>query len=390
MTSRFYADIPSLHDFKDITNPSFYQPAPADWFLVITDVKGSTDAIKAGRYRDVNMLGASCITAVLNAIKHDVDIPYVFGGDGATLLIPPGKKDAVVETLKATQKMSREMFQMELRAGIVPMSVIHEKGGSIGVAKYELSEGNHLAQFRGGGVTLGEKLIKSPESGAAYLLQPDERTPPPDLEGLSCRWEPFKTTQGTMLTLLAMHRSHGPEAAASYREILEKIESILGHDLRAANPVSYDRFKGKWPAPMLLAEIKLNSNWLTFPLKVAHKLIYTFISYLTTNHHMWFFDFDAKKYKTESVLNTDFKKFDDMLRMVVDCTKQQADEIENLLQGLYEKGEIYYGVHRSPEAVMTCLVFAPTKNRHLHFIDGSHGGYAMAAQGLKKQLANRA
>jgi hypothetical protein len=35
---------------------------------------------------------------------------------------------------------------------------------------------------------------------------------------------------------------------------------------------------------------------------------------------------------------------------------------------------------------MTCLVFSLEQSRHMHFIDGADGGYALAALQLKAQL----
>ena len=42
-------------------------------------------------------------------------------------------------------------------------------------------------------------------------------------------------------------------------------------------------------------------------------------------------------------------------------------------------------MHKSREALLTCIVFSYNGN-HVHFVDGSDGGYAMAARGLKAQL----
>jgi hypothetical protein len=36
--------------------------------------------------------------------------------------------------------------------------------------------------------------------------------------------------------------------------------------------------------------------------------------------------------------------------------------------------------------MMTCLVFSLEQSRHVHFIDGADGGYALAALQLKSQL----
>lgn len=97
--------------------------------------------------------------------------------------------------------------------------------------------------------------------------------------------------------------------------------------------------------------------------------------------------FDPSKYKAELVKNSDFKKFDETLRMVIDCTDQQVAEIEKLLKKQYEDKQIFYGIHKSAEALMTCVVFSATNNQHIHFIDGGNGGYVMAASEMKKQMA---
>ena len=39
---------------------------------------------------------------------------------------------------------------------------------------------------------------------------------------------------------------------------------------------------------------------------------------------------------------------------------------------------------------MTCLLFSLEDSEHVHFIDGSDGGFAMAAVGLKEQLRETA
>ena len=85
--SRFYSDLPDFDEFFEVANPARYQPLPGDWQVVIADIRGSTQAIEEGRYKDVNMIGAACITSVLN-VTEPHQVPYVFGGDGATLAVP--------------------------------------------------------------------------------------------------------------------------------------------------------------------------------------------------------------------------------------------------------------------------------------------------------------
>ena len=93
--------------------------------------------------------------------------------------------------------------------------------------------------------------------------------------------------------------------------------------------------------------------------------------------------FIPAKYTRELIDNSDFRKFDDSLRMVLDCTPELADEIEQHLAGCATTGVVRYGTHRQQSAMMTCFTPSPTSSNHVHFIDGAMGGYAMAASAMK-------
>lgn len=66
----------------DFAKSSHYVKPPEDSYLVIADVAGSTKAIAEGKYKAVNMVGASAIVALTNTLGT-MDFPFVFGGDGA-------------------------------------------------------------------------------------------------------------------------------------------------------------------------------------------------------------------------------------------------------------------------------------------------------------------
>ena len=93
--------------------------------------------------------------------------------------------------------------------------------------------------------------------------------------------------------------------------------------------------------------------------------------------------FDPARYRHQLVENTDFRKFEDGLRMTLDCTPALADRLEALLAEAQESGIVRYGLHRQDAALMTCFVPSPTRSDHIHFVDGAMGGYTMAARTLK-------
>jgi len=112
-------------------------------------------------------------------------------------------------------------------------------------------------------------------------------------------------------------------------------------------------------------------------------LALTFLYFLIMNFSIKVGSFIPAKYTSELVDNSDFRKFDDSLRMVLDCTPELADEIERHLADCAARKIVRYGTHRQHSAMMTCFTPSPTKSNHVHFIDGAMGGYAMAASALK-------
>jgi hypothetical protein len=67
-------------------------------------------------------------------------------------------------------------------------------------------------------------------------------------------------------------------------------------------------------------------------------------------------------------------------------TQVQAELIERHLEREYRDGRLVWGMHLADTALMTCLVFSLDSHEHVHFIDGSDGGFAMAAVGFKERL----
>jgi hypothetical protein len=80
---------------------------------VITGGYGSTEAIKAGHYKWVNMAGASTIAALANILGTS-DFPFVFGGDGVTALVPGERRTEVEHVLSVARAHACEAFGLKL------------------------------------------------------------------------------------------------------------------------------------------------------------------------------------------------------------------------------------------------------------------------------------
>jgi hypothetical protein len=167
--------------------------------VLASDVVGSTIAIEQGRYKQVNMSGAATIMAVINA-ADGVDLPYVFGGDGAVIAAPPVVAEACKTALARAASMIEAIYDLELRVAASPASDLRAKGGDIRVRKFGLGSGARLAMFAGGGLELADELLKDVEEGAPYRIPLDDASP--DLDGLTCRWEPLAPSHGVMATIM--------------------------------------------------------------------------------------------------------------------------------------------------------------------------------------------
>ena len=103
---QFFELVPGFSDFKQFTEEQAYVEVPDDWIVVVTDVKGSTKAIEAGRYRDVNKIGAATIAALKNAMPN-MTLPFVFGGDGATAIFLKAYAETVRKHLCGLRSAAR-------------------------------------------------------------------------------------------------------------------------------------------------------------------------------------------------------------------------------------------------------------------------------------------
>lgn len=375
----FYRNLPGFNDFKGITRNKNFTQVPKDWKIIITDVVGSTKAIEAGRYKDVNTIGAATIVSAHNAMG-DLDFPYVFGGDGATLLVPSEYLEKTKKELTALKKLSLAQFGLELRTGLVGVDEIMAEGTSLEVAKLVLIGKKSVAIFRGGGLSLAEKKVKT--EGGKYELKADT-SGTTDLQKLSCRWKPIPAKRGRVLSLLVVAKTKNDTTI--YDQVLNRFEEIFEGQLEDANPVKRPQMSYNSLGECYKNERRLHASPWSF--SFLRRVVEIIGSVLIFRFGIPPAIFNSRRYADSMAIHSDYRKFDDMLRMIIDCSPSQVNLIRDFLEELYRKGDVYYGIHESDNALMTCFVDWVSDGSHIHFIDGGDGGYAMAAKGLKAQMA---
>lgn len=388
-TRWFYRDLDVADSFEAAANGIGQAELPADWWIVVADVVGSTKAIESGLYKNVNTVGAATIMAVLN-VDRSIPVPYVFGGDGALMAVPQCLVEKTKSALLGAQAMSRDAFNMDLRIGMIPMSEFIAKGWTASVGKFRQSKKMFQTSLSGVGWAKADALMKDSTTKDRYeIIENDVYKPDADFTGFECRWQPVPARHGHKLAIVVQARSTDSQRNnVVYDQLLSIVYQIYG-DVEDCHAVDESSLK---LATTASGELKVRTygesqvSQMLYALVIALMSIFSRIAFLLKLHTG---NFHWGNYRQDLIQNTDFRKFDGAMKMVVDGSDEQRDRLTAWLDDQELQGRLSYGLHQSPAAIVTCLIFAHS-DQHTHFVDGSDGGYAIAAKYLKQKLANHA
>jgi hypothetical protein len=368
----FYGSVPIFRGFRSLMEPAHYRPLPEDWTIGAADVVQSTKAIAENRYKAVNMAGAAIIASVTNALGGR-EFPFVFGGDGACLAVSPRDREAACTALAATARWTSTELGLTLRVAMVPVRDVRSQGLDVRVARYAVSEHLTYAMFSGGGIAWADAAMKRGE----YAVTPAPPGTWPNLSGLSCRFREIRSARGIILSVLVLPSPDSDPAA--FRKLAEEVVSLTEQSPDAGRPVPADGPGISWPPPGVELEARTAKG--DRRLRRAKVLLQTFFAFVIMRSGVRVGRFVPATYLRQVVENSDFRKYDDGLRMVIDCTPELADAIDRRLAAA--AGTALYGLHRQKGAMMTCFTQSALRNDHVHFIDGAQGGYTAAATSLK-------
>ena len=258
----FYAELPARENFLNAVDLASFVAVPSTWYIVVTDISDSTVAIEAGRYKEVNLLGVCSIAAVLNVAKN-IELPYVFGGDGATLLIPATLLETIKPPLRALQELAQTQFGMQLRVGAVPVETVVAAGHTVKITKLKLTDSYSQALFMGGGLNYATDLVKAPATAGLYQID-GHKIPKADLTGLECRWQDIPSRWGETVSLLVLAMMHSDiENNAVYQEVITEIHNIYGSE-DAYHPIATNDLSLVFDSKRLNLEAKVrtsSTNW---------------------------------------------------------------------------------------------------------------------------------
>lgn len=374
----FYAALPvnkiSLSDL--LTEEQLFHKLPDDWHVVVTDVKNSTLAVQNGLHEAVNLIATGCIVAILNiARKNNLSVPFFFGGDGATCIVPPLILKEVMRSLQIHKDNTFQNFEIDLRIGSVPVHQIYENGFALNISKFKSSSIFSIPVVLGDGLSYAEKLIKGEDHKRDLLESEDQLL---DLEGMQCRWDRIAPPENLdeVISLLVITRDEKQQGIV-FKEVVDFMDEIYGTSQKR-QPISVSKLRLKSTLGKMNLEMKVKFGRFRFIYMLYNRFMMLFGPYY----------FSTKKGQTflnEIVELADTLVIDGRINTVISGNTKQRLLLEEALNNLENEGKIRYGLFVSKESIMSCYV-PNEENIHIHFVDGAEGGYTKAAGILKQKI----
>lgn len=377
-TDHFYNDLKdneiSLAQLMD--KKELFENVPVDWHVIITDIKGSTTAVSDGLHETVNFIATGSIVAVLNlAYKANITIPFFFGGDGATFIVPDAIFQPAMQVLQLYSANILTNFNLSLRTGAVSVTEIYKEGFDLLLSKNKISTTLTIPVLLGNGLNYAEKIIK----GEDYLFHCDrDEDCQPDLNGMQCRWDkispPKKDNEVVTLLIIA---AKGVAQSDAFKKVFLHMDNTYGVP-RTRQPIS-------------VSKLKLNPSFSRLSTEMMARIgsvkAWDFIKTWVTNFYGYIYFRTGKgmRYLKRLVEMSDTLVIDGRINTVISGTADQRQRLTKALDQLEREGTIWYGIHVSNSAVMSCYV-RDLEDGHIHFVDGAEGGYTKAAGMLKGKI----
>lgn len=377
----FYSNlvINKLNLSRLLLRRKLFKDIPEDWCVIITDIKSSTQAVNSGLHEEVNLVATGSIVTVLNiAYKAGILIPFFFGGDGATFIVPSSIIEKCMKALLKYRASTMDNFILELRVGMIRVKEIYHQGHSLKISRLNSGETFSIPIILGDGLEYAEKMIK----GDDYLFSDhDSSDEEIDLTGMQCRWDKILPPEHSdeVVTLIAVARDMNKQAEV-FSKVIHRLDQIYGSPEKR-KPISIPKLVFKTSFNNLGREMRHRLGkikWLEL-VKNWFVNMYAFVYFRTDS---------GKKYLQQLVEMSDTLVIDGRINTVITGTEKQRLALQKALQHLEDTGEISFGIYVSGESVMSCYV-RDFEDEHIHFVDGADGGYTKAAGILKQKLREK-
>lgn len=364
----------SIHEL--INDEEAFTDVPNSWNIIVTDVEKSTQAVQAGKQQLVNLAATGSIVACLNISRaKGVEIPFFFGGDGATLIVPNEILNECLFALNLHQERCSISFDFFLRVGYRKVGEMVDKGASLKILKYKRNDLHLMPVILGNALQMAENEIKaSPPVTAIEQFNFNL-----DLNGMECKWDKISPPDNKNEIISLIIKAINVEDQSSlYSQILEKIELIYGDDT-IRHPIVAKRLKMVNSLSRIKAEVKMKFKNITPSKLVSSWWRGVMGGWFTKNTKK------GKNYINDLIQLTETLLLDGSINTVITGNVGQREQLLEYLDGLENEHLINYGYYSSSSSVLSCFVTA-IDDYHIHFLDGENGGYTQASKVLKAKM----
>lgn len=364
-----------------LADETSFTDVPNNWHVIVVDILNSTQAVAEGKHNQVNLTATGAIISVLNTIRKEkkfIEIPYFFGGDGATFIIPAVLLNKIKRVLENYSLHIKRNTELILRVGHISVQELIDKNTKLKIAKHQLTAELIIPIVLGNGLKKAEKIIKN---DFVENNSEDFKIDLLNLEGMECRWNQINPSQTKkkVVCLLLDSANEGNQGIV-YSEILIKMQMLFG-SFEDRQPIKSNKLKLNFSFSNIWEEMKIslvNKNW-----------IYAIKNWLVTLLGIFYFNLtrDGKHYLKQIGQLSHTFMLDGMINTIFTAEQSKITLFTAYLDQLEKEKKIVYGIHITHASIMSCYVL-DRKTKHSHFVDGTEGGYTSAARMLKSKLAS--
>ena len=362
-----------------LVDESDFSEIPSTWHVVVVDIKNSTKAVDDGKHHQINLTATGAIISVLNTLRKEkkhIEIPYFFGGDGATFIIPSLLLKKTTQVLDNYSLHIKKNTELVLRVGHISVKALIAQKAYLKIVKHQLTDQLAIPIILGNGLKKAEEIIKST---FIEIEDINFRKDLLNLEGMECRWKEINPSQNKKKVIcLLLDAVHENTQRAIYRDVLTKMDTIFGS------------FNNRQPIKTTNLELNFSifKIWEEMKVTLANKnIMYLIKHWFETLVGKWYFNMskNGKQYLNQIGQLSHTFMLDGMINTIFTAEQPKIDLFVTYLNQLEKENKIIYGIHLTHASVMSCYVL-DRKTKHAHFVDGTEGGYTSAAKMFKVKM----
>ena len=307
-------------------------------------------------------------------IDKDIEVPFFFGGDGASFLVPGNLVQQLVMVLENVKEQVYKDYFLSLRVGEVQIGKLNESiKSTIKISRIQLTEHVNLPITYGNGLKVGEDYIKSQFSDDNLKPRADMYI---DIKGCSCRWLKIKPPLENQKVLCFIATPFNLEHLDVLRSISERLDHTFGKYSERL-PITVEGL-GR-----LESINEIHNEYNDF---FDNSFLDTIsVSLAAISQKMYNASASSSDFMSLLALSSVAMLIDGSYCDIVIGDDAQINKFIDFLNTLEKDSKLTFGYHVTDSAILSCYI-AQRNNSFIHLMDANEGGFSKAATMLKIKM----